>query len=344
MPRVTLMVPNYNGERFLATTLGSLLAQRYDDFAVVVVDNRSTDRSRQIASSLADERLQLVEADEHVPLVANFNRALRLADSPLFALCAADELYEPIWLPAMVELLDRFPRAFVALCRPDSVDADGRLYLAPEERYKDGFWPPIDPVPFEPARQVAALQRGNFLILTAGLFRSDATRTIGQLNERYSFVADWEYWLRGLFEGHTIVGTPRRLVHYRRHPQMASTQLARNMQRWEEELQMAHWIAEAGHRAGYLPTDQPDFGLIRNTLASHFAARLAAGESDGAREVLDFAERRVPGFGLHPIGLLLRASAPAGRLGGVSLQALSRIAIRGRGWAARFRQMIARPS
>jgi glycosyltransferase involved in cell wall biosynthesis len=317
---VTLLVPNYNGETFLAETLGALLAQTYPNFELILVDNRSTDASLAIARSIRDPRLRIIEADTHVELVANFNRAASLVETPMFAICAADEAYEPGWLAAVVDLLERHPDAFAALSKADSIDETGRVYLAPEERFKDRFWPPGEPVRFAIERQISDLRRANYLLFTACVFRSEFTRQIGPLNESYTFVADWEYWYRGLFAGHTIVGTHRRLMHYRRHRGMMSQQLGATLQRFEEELAMANWVAREGQRLGFFPDARPFYGQIQASILSHFTARLSGGDREGAAQLLEFAEQRVPEVASSAAGRLMRGAHAVGRPGGLALK------------------------
>ena len=320
-PRVTLLLPVYNGERFLRETLGALLRQTYEAFTLVVCDNASTDGTAAIVREFRDPRLRLWEADAHMPLAQNFNRARSAVTGEYFAWCSYDESYEPGWLGAMVELLDREPRAFAALCKADSIDPDGRIHLAAAEQYKDSFWPPGEPCVFDPALQVRALQRGNYLVLTACLFRASATERIGPLNERLYAVCDWEYWLRGLFEGYSMVGTHRRLVHYRRHPHMTTRRSNADLTRFQQEFELLRWIAESGHARGLLPTPEPDYGLVRNTLLDEFASCLAAGERTAAARVLEFLRASLPRFRGSAPDRALGVALGLGRPAGVALRA-----------------------
>jgi hypothetical protein len=237
----------------------------------------------------------------------------------MFALCAADEAYEPGWLAAVVDLLERRPDAFAALSKADSIDGTGRIYLAPEERFKDRFWPSNEPVYFEIERQISDLRRANYLLFTACVFRSEHTKRIGPLNESYTFVADWEYWFRGLFAGYSIVGTHQRLMHYRRHREMLSQQLGATLQRFEEELAIAEWVAREIQRLGFVPDSQASYGQIQASILSHFTHRLASGDLEGAGKLLEFAKKRVPSVSRSAAGLLMRVARAAGRPGGLAL-------------------------
>lgn len=119
---VTLLIPNYNGARFLREIIPALLRQTYGNFKLIVVDNCSEDDSAAVAHSFSDSRVQLKLHDEHLPVCANFKRARTFVDTPMFATCAVDEVYEPEWLEVMVDLLQRRADAFFACCKADSAD------------------------------------------------------------------------------------------------------------------------------------------------------------------------------------------------------------------------------
>ena len=98
-PLVSIVVPVYNGEAFLADALESALGQRYRNLEVVVADNRSTDRSAEIADGYArrDPRVRVERAAAHVGIRANWNRAVRLVspESRYVKVLSADDVLLP---------------------------------------------------------------------------------------------------------------------------------------------------------------------------------------------------------------------------------------------------------
>jgi glycosyltransferase involved in cell wall biosynthesis len=102
-PTVTVITPVYNGERFLAEAIDSVRRQTFVDWEYVIADNCSTDRTIEIAEhhAAADPRIRVFKADSHLPIIANWNRALRQvppharyckvlhADDRLFGECLA---------------------------------------------------------------------------------------------------------------------------------------------------------------------------------------------------------------------------------------------------------------
>jgi glycosyltransferase involved in cell wall biosynthesis len=325
---VTLLIPNYNGARFLRETIPALLNQTFRDFQLIVVDNCSTDDSAAFVRSFADPRLRLALHEEHLPVCANFKRAWAMVETPYFATCACDEVYEPKWLEAMVGLLESRPDAFFACCKADSADENGKPYLAHQERYKATFWPREEPAVFTRDKHVVEFLHGDFLIITTGVFRTSAAEAIGPLNEQSTFAGDWEYWVRGLLAGFTIIGTHRRLVHYRRHADMTTRKLNTNLSRFRDELDMVRWIAQAAFQAGLLNSPETDCHVVRNTLLDDFAGRLAARDFEGADQLLSFGVENIPHFRGSVFHRLAQAARMLRRPGGLALQAAEWAALR----------------
>jgi GT2 family glycosyltransferase len=317
---VTLLIPNFNGARWLRESIPALLRQSFPHFRLVVVDNKSTDDSAELVRSFADPRLRLVEHDEHVPVCGNFQRAQKLVDTPFYATCACDEVYEPKWLEVMMGLLEREPDAFFACCKADSADEHGQIYLAPQERFKSTFWPREEPAVFSRERDVIRFLQGNYLIITTGVFRTSATNVVGPLNEQAVFTGDWEYWVRGLLAGFTIIGTHQRLVHYRRHDQMTTRKMNADLRRFGDELETIRWITQQvfDHRLRRSP--EPDYRLVRNTLLCEYAAGLSRGDAV-TNELLQYGEANIPGFRGSFFHRVAKMAGRLGRVGGFSLRA-----------------------
>lgn len=112
-PKVSVVTPVHNGERFLAEAIDSVRAQTYQNWEYVVADNCSTDRTAEIATRYAalDPRIRLYRADSFLPIIANWNRALlRIApDSRYCKVLHADDRLFPECLSRMVELMEENP-------------------------------------------------------------------------------------------------------------------------------------------------------------------------------------------------------------------------------------------
>ncbi len=115
-PRVSIGLPVYNGERYLAEALKSLLSQTFRDFELIISDNASTDRTERICRHYAaqDSRIRYYRNATNLGAAPNFNRTAELATGEYFQWACYDDLWLPECLERCVEVLDRDPS--VVLC------------------------------------------------------------------------------------------------------------------------------------------------------------------------------------------------------------------------------------
>jgi len=137
VPRITVGVPVYNGGRFLAWTLDSLLNQTIRDFVVLVGDNASTDQTPAIAQAYAarDHRVRYVRHPRNLGAAANYSRLCDMAETEFFRWSAADDCAEPRFLEACLEGLERDPQAVLVYPRIMTIDAEGQ----PLGEYEEGL-------------------------------------------------------------------------------------------------------------------------------------------------------------------------------------------------------------
>jgi glycosyltransferase involved in cell wall biosynthesis len=126
-PRVSIGVPVYNGERFLATTLDSLIAQTFGDVEIIICDNASTDTTEAIGRSYAacDPRIRYLRNAENIGAARNFNRCLELARGEFFRWASADDVADPSLVERCVEILDQHPDVVQVYGRTRLIDGDG---------------------------------------------------------------------------------------------------------------------------------------------------------------------------------------------------------------------------
>jgi GT2 family glycosyltransferase len=127
VPRVSVVVPLYQKQRYIGRTVASVLAQTFTDFELVVLDNACTDGSADVVRAFADPRIRLERNPETVPVTENFQRAVRLARAPLVKVVNADDLLAPTVLAEQVAVMDADPTLALVSCRHDLVDDDDRV-------------------------------------------------------------------------------------------------------------------------------------------------------------------------------------------------------------------------
>jgi GT2 family glycosyltransferase len=109
-PRVTVVVPNWNGERFLSTCLGSLRRQTYGDFETVLVDNGSSDGSVAFVEENFPE-VRIVRLPHNGGFTAAVNAGIGASEAEYVVLLNNDTEVEQRWLEALVRAADEHPEA-----------------------------------------------------------------------------------------------------------------------------------------------------------------------------------------------------------------------------------------
>ena len=116
-PLVSIGLPVYNGERDIPRALDCLLAQDYDNFEIIISDNASTDRTRQICEEYAarDVRIKLNVNVTNIGIIANFERVLESANGKYFMWAAHDDLWSKSFVRCLVGELQDHSDASVAM-------------------------------------------------------------------------------------------------------------------------------------------------------------------------------------------------------------------------------------
>ncbi|GAA2143016.1 glycosyltransferase family 2 protein [Nocardioides koreensis] len=129
VPRVSIGLPVYNGENFLAQALDALLGQSFTDLELIISDNASTDATAEICRRYAaqDERIRYVRQPRNLGGARNQAIVGEMARGELFKLAAHDDLYGRDLIARCVEVLDAHPD--VVLCHADMafIDASGEI-------------------------------------------------------------------------------------------------------------------------------------------------------------------------------------------------------------------------
>lgn len=127
VPRVSIGMPVYNGERYLKTALDSLLRQTYTDFELIISDNASFDSTPEIITEYAkkDCRLRYYRNEKNLGLSANLNRVYELARGEYFMVAHHDDVRAPECLERCLEILDNDPAIVVCYTKTQDIDETG---------------------------------------------------------------------------------------------------------------------------------------------------------------------------------------------------------------------------
>ncbi len=127
MPRVSIGMPVYNGEEFIAEAIESLLKQSFTDFELLIADNASTDRTPGICRDFAakDTRIKWMPSQVNRGAAWNFNRLFFESKGEFFKWSAADDVTAPEFLEKCVDVLEKNTQAVLCHCHTSKIDSQG---------------------------------------------------------------------------------------------------------------------------------------------------------------------------------------------------------------------------
>lgn len=204
---ISVMMTNYNTEKYLPAAIESVLAQTFTDFELLIVDDGSTDGSLEIIRSYMekDERIRLIEI-EHGGIVKARNTALDAARYPWVAILDSDDVALPERLEKQVAAIETNPDVVAWSAYAYRINSEGHVYSTAQTG-------PLTVDEFQQARN-----RGEFVMLlnNAMIYRTDIARKAGGYNPHFVVASDMELLDRMAAYGSTLT-IPEYLVYYRMH-------------------------------------------------------------------------------------------------------------------------------
>ena len=208
MPRVSVVIPAFNAERYIREALDSVMAQTWRDLEVVVVDDGSTDGTREIVAGYG-EAVRLVEQANAGPSAAR-NRGVREARGELVAFIDADDLWLPGKLALQLPLFDGEGRVALVYSRAEYMDDAGRPLPTQQLAKPSGrvYW---------------RLLEGNCVPTSSVVVRRGCFERAGGFATDMIWAEDWYLWVRVAREWE-FGFVDRVLVRHRSHGSALSAQ------------------------------------------------------------------------------------------------------------------------
>jgi len=213
-PLVSIIIPSYNCEAYIAETLRGVLAQTHPSIEVIVIDDGSTDRTREIVAGFGEPVSLITQSNQRVCRARN--RGIEAARGEFLCILDHDDYWAPNKLELQLDALAQHPEADIAysefkLWFPD---ADG-AYPAPETLFPEAPNGSID-------AEYSGWIYHHFLIdcwmlTSTALFRRAAFTTSGTFDERLPYSEDWDLWLR-MSREHQFIKLAYPTTLYRQHP------------------------------------------------------------------------------------------------------------------------------
>ena len=198
-PRVSMVMPVFNGAQYLAAALDSVLAQDFQDFELICLNDGSNDATPDILAEYAakDRHIAYRDNPSNIGLPATLNAGFAIARGDYHSWTSHDNLLRPDMLSTLVEVLDADMSVGVAYAGYSVIDGDGELLR---------YHPPRPPEARWFSNPVGA----------AFLYRRQVTEALGGYDESLFGAEDYDFWLRAA-RAFKLQPIDRDLYQYRRH-------------------------------------------------------------------------------------------------------------------------------
>lgn len=223
MPKVTIAIPTFNGEKYLEECLKSVLSQTFRNFEVLIIDDHSTDGTLIIAQEFAkqDSRIRVLRNENNLGLVGNWNRCVKLSKGEWIKFVFQDDLIAPECLERMLHAAR--PDSSLVFCHRDFIFEEGTTQSTRDAYHAvkalvARLFPDSSPVT---ARQFSELVLNNMernLIgePTVVMLHKRVFQEFGDFNPHLIVSCDTEYWIRvGIHTG--VIPVAENLASFRVH-------------------------------------------------------------------------------------------------------------------------------
>ncbi|MEY2926560.1 MAG: hypothetical protein RL367_1037 [Pseudomonadota bacterium] len=203
-PAISVAMSVYNNADFLALAIESILAQTFEEFEFLILNDGSSDESGAIIDRYAaqDSRIRAIHRDNQ-GLIVSLNELIGESRAPLIARMDGDDVALPDRFEKQIEFLRSHPDYGVTSTWTDDIDGDGNPYLV------SGKEPPVTHADF-----LAAIDDGPLLCHPSVLYRRDLVQQVGGYHAAFKHCEDYDLWLR--LAAVTKLGSiPERLMQYR---------------------------------------------------------------------------------------------------------------------------------
>ncbi len=209
-PFVSIILPTYNRADLILDSIESVFAQSFKDFELIVIDDGSTDNTRQLLSAMAKAGQLRYEHQENLGLSAARNRGIQLAKGQLITFLDSDDLYTPDKLQMQVDYFLKHPGAMLVHSWFSKFNEDGELGVRKTSWFAGDIYPEI------------LLQWDVLMAVPCVMIRRSVLDEVGAFDESLRWAEDLDLWRR-IARKYAFYMIPEPLVKVRVHSSSTSS-------------------------------------------------------------------------------------------------------------------------
>ena len=235
MPSVSIILPVYNGIKYLPQSVESILGQDFTDFEFLILDDCSTDGSWEWLQLLEDNRVSLFRNEQNRGLFYNLNFLIKKSKGGIIKLWSQDDVMYPNCIGAIVAFHQQYPQIGFSYTGRDYIDGSGNNLNIQQH---DDTPEIVSPVLHARIAFFTGSIAGN--IANVAINKSAFEKT-GLFNEQMKISADFEMWVR-LAKDYPVGFIKKPLVQLRNHKEQLSGQEKYFIYHLKEDIQVYHLL------------------------------------------------------------------------------------------------------
>ena len=219
-PVISVIIPAYNHEMFVADAIGSVLNQSFSDFEIIAIDDGSTDNTFDEIRKIDDPRIRLFR-QKNIGAAQTINRGIDMSQGQYITILNSDDMYHPDRLSLFKRYMDENPEMMILSSLVQPIDALGNNMKPGTDNAFHEYWLKWYETAVSNLRQDGdyffSLLQSNFVVSTSNIFlNSQIFQTESKFNPNLSYCHDYAFLLRAL-QSYRFGFIYQRLVKYRLH-------------------------------------------------------------------------------------------------------------------------------
>lgn len=267
MPKVSIVIPNYNHAQFLKQRIDSILLQTYQDFELIILDDYSTDNSFEIIEKYRNEpkitHIIFNKVNTGSPFI-QWRKGVELAQGEWIWIAESDDFCEPSFLKTLIEGAEKYPSANIAYCQSVQFFEDTKKFIVYNTVHElDRLIRREDTLlghylPFLPLKNASM-----------AIFKKESYEKVSDEYLNYTFCGDWVFWCEMSQLGDTYI-SGKYLNYFRKHNSKVTNKAFQSGVSYKEELSAINYICKKNK------ISQP---LHYEIILAHYSRFLESGKS-----------------------------------------------------------------
>jgi glycosyltransferase involved in cell wall biosynthesis len=238
MVEVSVLIPNYNHAEYLGQRIESVLNQTHQDFEVIILDDCSTDHSREVIERYAmDPRVSHVIFNDinSGSTFLQWEKGINLAKGKYVWIAESDDWCEPSLLSDLVDGIKKDDQCVISYCQISCVDVDNRIKWQSHHKYLSEI---VDSKTF--VEDYLAIKVS---IFNASMAIFERAKYLNLTNEftKFKFCGDWFFWIQIARQGKVHI-SGKVLNYFRKHDKDVSGKAYKSGQNLIEEIKVTNWM------------------------------------------------------------------------------------------------------